>query len=479
MHLKRIGLLIGPLLFLLLLLLPCPPGLSPEGWKVMALAALMLSWWVTEAVPMAVTALLPMLLLPMLGVAKLDEAAAPYANPVVYLFMGGFVIALAMERWNLHRRIALNIIRLTGTNADGIVLGFFLATAFISMWISNTATAIMMLPIASSVIDLLRRRVGEGREQGMERFALTMMLAVAYASSIGGMATIIGTPPNVVFAAYMREAHQIEVSFAEWFAVGFPFALLLLLASYLILVKWMYPSRLGQFAGARELIQAELDELGPMQKGEKRTLAVFVFAAFCWIFQSPIKSLLPFISISDTAVALLAAVLLFVIPIEWSRHKFLLDWKDTERLPWGILLLFGGGLSLADALARTGIIDLIGDQFRGLAVSGWLVILGLAAVTVFLSEVMSNVAQVTIFLPVVGGIAVSMGIPPEEMCIPVTLAASAGFMLPMSTPPNAIVFARGHLTMMQMARAGILLNLTAILLVAVFVKTIFPYLYEP
>lgn len=478
MHLKRIGLFIGPLAFLLLSWIPCPEGISPEGWKVLAIAGLMLSWWITEAVPMPVTSLLPMLLLPVLGISKLDEAAAPYANPIVYLFMGGFIIAVAMERWNLHRRIALNIIRLTGTNADGILLGFFLATAFISMWISNTATAIMMLPIASSVIDLLSRKLGPDKEQGMQRFALTMMLAVAYASSIGGMATIIGTPPNVVFAGYMRESLQIEVTFAEWLAIGFPFSMALLLLSYVVLVKWMYPNRLGKFAGARELIQEELDELGPMSVGEKRTLAIFVFAALCWIFQSPIQKLLPGLHTSDTAVALIASILLFITPVDWSKHKFLLEWKDTERLPWGILLLFGGGLSLGDALAKTGIINLIGDQFSGLPISSWLVIIGLAAVTVFLSEVMSNVAQVTIFLPVVGGIAVSMGIPPEEMCIPVTLAASAGFMLPMSTPPNAIVFAKGHLTILQMARAGFVLNVIAILLVALFVKTLLPYLYE-
>lgn len=249
MTFKRIGLFLGPILFFVLLLIPHPNGVSPEGWKVIALAVFMLAWWVSEAVPIAVTSLLPMLLLPMMGVTTLNKAAAPYSNPVVYLFMGGFIIALAMERWNLHRRIALNIVRLTGTNADGILFGFILATALISMWISNTATAIMMLPIALSVIDLLRRRISTAMEKGMDRFALTMMLGIAYASSIGGMATIIGTPPNVVFAGYMRETFDIEVSFAEWFVVGFPFSIILLLLTYLVVVKWMYPNRLGKFSG--------------------------------------------------------------------------------------------------------------------------------------------------------------------------------------------------------------------------------------
>jgi sodium-dependent dicarboxylate transporter 2/3/5 len=478
MTFKRIGLFLGPILFFVLLLIPHPNGVSPEGWKVIALAVFMLAWWVSEAVPIAVTSLLPMLLLPMMGVTTLNKAAAPYSNPVVYLFMGGFVIALAMERWNLHRRIALNIVRLTGTNADGILFGFILATALISMWISNTATAIMMLPIALSVIDLLRRRISTAMEKGMDRFALTMMLGIAYASSIGGMATIIGTPPNVVFAGYMRETFDIEVSFAEWFVVGFPFSMLLLLLTYLVVVKWMYPNRLGKFSGARELLEEELAELGPVSKGEKRTLWVFLLAAVCWIFQAQINQLLPFLKLSDTAVALAAAVLLFVVPVDWPQNKFLLEWKDTEKLPWGILLLFGGGLSLADSLAETGIIGLIGNQFAGLSTAGWLVILGLSTVSLFLTEVMSNVALVTIFLPVVGGIAVGMGIPPEEMCIPVTLAASGAFMLPMSTPPNAIVFASGHLQIAQMVRVGFVLNIVSVLLVTLFVKTLLPYLYE-
>ncbi len=478
MTFKRIGLFLGPILFFVLLLIPNPNGISPEGWKVIALAAFMLAWWVSEAVPIAVTSLLPMLLLPMMGVTTLNKAAAPYSNPVVYLFMGGFVIALAMERWNLHRRIALNIVRLTGTNADGILFGFILATALISMWISNTATAIMMLPIALSVIDLLKRRTSVGMEKGMDRFALTMMLGIAYASSIGGMATIIGTPPNVVFAGYMRETFDIEVSFAEWFIVGFPFSIVLLLLTYLVVVKWMYPNRLGKFSGARELLDEELAELGPISTGEKRTLWVFILAAVCWIFQAQINQLLPFLKLSDTAVALAAAVLLFVVPVDWSKNRFLLEWKDTEKLPWGILLLFGGGLSLADSLAETGIIGLIGNQFAGLTTAGWVVILGLSTVSLFLTEVMSNVALVTIFLPVVGGIAVGMGIPPEEICIPVTLAASGAFMLPMSTPPNAIVFASGHLKIAQMVRVGFVLNIVSVLLVTLFVKTMLPYLYE-
>lgn len=478
MDTKKTGLFLGPLLFFLFLVIPHPSAISPEGWKVIGLAIFMLTWWISEAVPIAVTSLLPMLLLPMMGVQKLADAAAPYSNPVVYLFMGGFVIALAMERWNLHRRIALNIVRMTGTNADGILLGFYLSTALISMWISNTATAIMMLPIALSVIDLLQRKVKSHQTAGMQRFSIAMMLGIAYASSIGGMATIIGTPPNVVFAGYMQEAHGIEVSFAEWFIIGFPFALILLIIAYLVLVKIMYPNQLGKFSGAQELIQEEIAELGPVSAGERRTLYVFIGAAFCWIFQAQINSFFPFLKLSDTAVALLAAISLFILPSDWKQGRTILEWSHTEKLPWGILLLFGGGLSLADSLATTGIIDLIGNQFKDLPAASWVVILGLSTVSLFLTEVMSNVALVTIFLPVVGAIAVGMGIPPEEMCIPVTLAASGAFMLPMSTPPNAIVFASGHIRIAQMVRAGFVMNVISVLLITLFVKTLLPYLYN-
>jgi len=367
---------------------------------------------------------------------------------------------------------------LTGTNADGILLGFYLSTALISMWISNTATAIMMLPISLSVIDLLQRKVKPHQTAGMQRFSISMMLGIAYASSIGGMATIIGTPPNVVFAGYMQESLGIEVSFAEWFFIGFPFSVLLLGLAYLVLVKIMYPSNLGKFSGAQELIQEEIAELGPVSAGERRTLIVFIGAAFCWIFQSQINSIFPFLKLSDTAIALLAAISLFIVPADGKNKGALLEWNHTEKLPWGILLLFGGGLSLADSLATTCIIDLIGNQFKDLPAASWLVILGLSTVSLFLTEVMSNVALVTIFLPVVGAISVGMGIPPEEMCIPVTLAASGAFMLPMSTPPNAIVFASGHLRIAHMARAGFVMNIISVLLITLFVKTLLPYLYE-
>ncbi len=476
---KKTGLFLGPLAFLVLLLIPAPAVFSPEAWKVMALAAFMLVWWVTEAVPIPVTALLPIVALPLLEVDNMETAAAPYASPIVFLFMGGFMIALAMERWYLHRRIALNIVQLTGTNANGIILGFMLATAALSMWISNTATTVMMLPIATSVIDLLTKDQGDYPERGIRYFALSMMLGIAYAANIGGTATIIGTPPNVVFAGYIRQAFDYEVSFANWMMIGVPFSAVLLAFTYFFVVKILYPNRLGAFSGAGALIEKEVERLGPISTGEKRTLIIFLATALCWIFRVQINNLVPGLGLTDPMIAMIGAVALFVTPVDWKRDVFVIEWRHTEKLPWGILLLFGGGLSLAGALERTGIIDLIGEQFAGVEQAGLFIILGLAAVSLFLTEIMSNVALVLVLLPVVGGIAVAAGIPPLMVCVPVTLAASCAFMLPMSTPPNAIVFASGHLSIPQMVRAGLILNIITIILVALFTKTLLPLVFEP
>lgn len=491
---KKIGLILGPAFFLVMRLLPNPPGLNPEAWKVLAVAAIMLTWWVTEAVPLAVAAILPLVLLPFLAVqplndqgypAGMDQAlgigdvSPPYASPIVFLFMGGFMIALAMERWGLHRRIALNIVKLTGTNADGILLGFMLATAALSMWISNTATTVLMLPIALSVINLLLDDQEELTDKGMRNFALSMMLGIAYAANIGGTATIIGTPPNVVFAGIMEEQFGVQVSFAQWIVFGLPFSLLLLGVTFFFIVKILHPNGLGEFSGAQEIISREVEKLGPITRGEKRTLIIFLLTALLWIFRVPVSNLLPAgVDLSDAGIAMFATVLLFIVPVDWQKNQFVLAWKDTEKLPWGILLLFGGGLSLAGALNDTGLINLIGEQFSTMGEASFLIILGLAAVSLFLTEIMSNVALVLVFLPVVGAIALGADLNLLQVCIPVTLAASCAFMLPMSTPPNAIVFASGHLKVSQMVRAGLILNIITILMVGILSKWILPILFS-
>lgn len=475
--LKKSGMILGPALSALVLWLPPPGEITPEAWRVLAMAALMITWWITEAVPIPVTSLLPIILLPMLGVSNLRESAAPYANPVVFLFMGGFMIAIAMERWNLHRRIALNIIHITGSNANGILMGFMLATAFLSMWISNTATAVMMLPIGTSVIELLTRDPEKYPEKGIQNFSLAMMLGIAYCASIGGMATIIGTPPNVVFKGFVREQYGYEIGFGEWMLIGFPFAAILLLLTFFMLVKILYPNRLGNFEGGRALISKELEELGPMSKGERGTLLVFVGTALLWTTGSILNQIFPGLRLSDEAIALMGATALFLVPVHFSKGEFLLTWPDTRRLPWGVLLLFGGGLSLADALAKTGIIGLIGQQFAQTREADILIILGLTAVSLYLTEVMSNVALVTIFLPVVGGVAAGAGFNPLFVLVPVTLAASCAFMLPMSTPPNAIVFAGGHITIPQMVRAGFWLNIIAILIISILTEPMVKWVF--
>jgi len=474
---RQIGLFLGPIVFIILLSLPAPAVMSAEAWKVIALAAFMLVWWVTEAVPLAVAALLPMVGLPLLGVMDMRAAAAPYASPIVFLFMGGFMLALAMERWNLHRRIALNIVQLTGTNANGIILGFMLATAALSMWISNTATTVLMLPIALSVIRLLIKEEQVASDKKIRFFALSMMLGIAYAANIGGTATIIGTPPNVVFTGFMLETYDYEVSFAKWIVFGLPFALLLLLITFFLLTRFLYPNKLGDFAGAKALIGEEIKKLGRFSTGERRTLVVFLATASSWIFRTTINAWIPGLDISDPGIAILATIVLFVVPENFSKGQYLLDWEDTARLPWGILLLFGGGLSLANALAETGIILLIGEQFTGLENASFLVIIGLTAISLFLTEIMSNVALITVFLPVIGGIAVGADINPLYVAIPATLASSCAFMLPMSTPPNAIVFASGYLKVSEMVRAGIILNIITILLVAILANSVLKMLF--
>ncbi|RMG84668.1 MAG: DASS family sodium-coupled anion symporter [Bacteroidetes bacterium] len=474
---QTIGLWLGPVVFFALLFCPHPAWMAAEAWKTIALAAFMLIWWVTEAVPIPVTALLPLVVLPAAGVSTLKEASTPYANPIVFLFMGGFMIALAMEKWELHRRIALTIVRWTGTHADGILFGFMLATASLSMWISNTATTIMMLPIALSVIQLLRSGEAESREAGFRNFSLTMMLGIAWSANIGGLGTLIGTPPTVVFAGFMEKTYGREVSFAQWLAVGLPFALIMLGVTWFFLVKIMYPNHLGKPTGARRLIQSEIEKLGPLSTGERRTLFLFCGTALAWIFRSPLNRLFPGLHFSDTGIAMLATVLLFVVPVNYRAGQFVLDWKATEKLPWGIILLFGGGLSLAGALEKTGIIDLIGGQFRDAGQLGFWVIMGLTVVSLFLTEIIGNLALVTVFLPVVGGIATGAGIDPMLAAIPVTVAASCAFTLPMSTPPNAIVFASGYVRVSEMAKAGIVLNVVAILLIGLLVRFVLPVLF--
>lgn len=455
-------LLSGPCLFILFLLIGRIDGLTPAMWAVLGLAAWMVLWWVTDVVPMAVTALLPMVVLPAVGIFSVGEATAPYASSIIFLFMGGFLIALALEKHQLHLRIALNLLRLTGTSGNGIILGFMLATAGLSMWISNTATAVMMLPVATSVINLLGHQEGSSLKN-QKYFALGLMLSIAYAANIGGTITLIGTPPNVVMVGYLKEILDYNMAFSKWLLIGIPCGFLLLFITYWLLTHLLYPNKLPRVKGSGRLIEEGLAKLGPMGRAEKLVLGIFALTALGWIFKGTINGLLGFGLLSDTTTAMAGGMLMFIVPEKLNKNQALLNWDDTQRMPWGILILFGGGMCLARALEEVGIIQAVGDWVAGYqGISGLLLIFILTALVLFLTELMSNVALVTIFIPVAIGIAQGLNIDPLLIVVPCTLASSCAFMMPISTPPNAIVFASGHIQVKQMMKAGWLLNLVSI-----------------
>ncbi len=453
--------------------------ITPDAQKVIAAAGWMLIWWLTEAVDLAVAALLPLILLPSLDILDIESASTPYGSSIVFLFMGGFMIAIALEKWQLHIRIALNIVKMTGTNANGIIFGFMASTAFMSMWISNTATTMMMLPIAGSMINLLTKNTLPENKRKVSNFSLNMMLGIAYAASIGGIATLIGTPPNAVFAGFMAKAFHYEVEFGTWMAVGLPFAVVLLLLTYWILTFLLFPSSLQNFSGSTEIIDNELSKIGRMSKGEKLTLVIFTITALLWIFRTYLNTFLPYAILNDTSIAIFSSICLFVLPLDFNKGIFVLEWKDTQRLPWGILLLFGGGLSLAEAFDKVGLIRLIGESVAGYANFGvYFVVFLLIVIAVFVTEVMSNVALVTVLVPVVAGIAVGLGENPLLLTIPVAIGASCAFMLPMATPPNAVVFASGYVKISQMAKAGFLINIVSVILIYLVTYFLVPYVFN-
>jgi sodium-dependent dicarboxylate transporter 2/3/5 len=424
----------------------------------------MISWWIAEALPMPAVALLPLVLFPLMGIAKLSEAAAPYANEVVFLFMGGFMIGLGIEKWSLHRRIALSIVQFTGTNGNRIILGFILATGFISMWLSNTATTMMMLPIAASVISVVVAK-NEHNPQ-LRHFAVCMMLAIAYASNFGGIATIIGTPPNVAYASFISKQFNNDISFSAWMLVGLPVSVALLFSLYFVLI-WMFPSRIDSNDEMRILIKSELNALGPMSVPEKRVMYIFLTTALLWITRDLINKL-EIVKLDDNMIAVFGALLMFIVPAGNSakQGERILVWADTSKMAWGILLLFGGGITLAAALEKAGLINMLGLWLSGFSGSSIVVlVIAITVLSIFISEVMSNVAQVIVFAPVVTGIATAVGADPYMLGIPMTLAASCASMMPMGTPPNAIVFSSGHLKLGEMMKAGLVMNLISILLI--------------
>lgn len=447
-----------------------PFGVNDGAAKVLAVAVLMITWWVTEALPMPVVALLPLIFFPLLKISDLEEASAPYANPVIFLFLGGFMLGLAIEKWNLHRRIALNIVRLTGTSGDRIVLGFILATGLLSMWLSNTATTMMMFPIALSVIHVMKENHEATNQKGFRNFSIAIMLAIAYASNIGGIATIIGTPPNVAYIAYIQKKYGIEVDFISWMMMCVPLAIILLVALYLVTVKWLFPSRIRSSHATQELVHQEILSLGIISPAEKRVLWIFAVTAFLWISRRFINNMQDWVDLDDTIIAVMCAVALFICPSGEKKNvdKSILEWGDTSKMAWGILLLFGGGLSLAGALEKAGLIQQLGGWLAQFGASPFLLLFFVVLLTLFISEVTSNVAQVIVFAPVVTSLAEVMKLDPLLLGIPMTLAASCAGMLPMGTPPNAIVFSSGYIKLGQMVKAGFVMNIIAVILITLF-----------
>ncbi|MEE9362766.1 MAG: DASS family sodium-coupled anion symporter [Cellulophaga sp.] len=472
---RKIGLVLGPLLFLVFVNLPVQL-ISENGDAVIGVALWMIIWWITEAVSISVTALLPLVLFPLMKVMPIDAVGANYGSPIIFLFFGGFVMALALEKVNLHRRIALNIIKLTGTTPNRVILGFMIATAFLSMWISNTASTVVMLPIAISVIQLLIDDK-DGFTKKDRNFALSIMLGIAFSANAGGIATLIGTPPNLVMAGLLEKEYNIEISFLKWMLIGVPFSVIMITIIYFVLVKWMHSNQGIQFSSSNNIIQEELNKLGPLSKREKTVLIIFGITIFLWVFRSLINNLFPGLVIKDAMISVMAAIAYFAVPYDRKKGKFILQWKDTEKLAWGILILFGGGLALAKGMSSSGIVDLVSTTIASSDISILLTASLLILLMLFMTELMSNVALISVLAPVVAGIAIGLEIPILHLLIPVTMASSCAFMLPMATPPNAIVFASGHIKVAQMAKVGFILNVIAVLLLILLFQFVIPLLF--
>ncbi len=456
---KLIGTAIGLVFLLCAFVLPAPEGMEPAAWRVAGVALLMATWWMTNAIPIPATSLVPLVLFPLLGATDINEAAAPYASPIIFLFLGGFVLGIGMQRWSLHVRIGLRTLAFVGTQPAKLVGGFLLATALPSMWVSNTATTIMMIPVAVSVLALLDRRV-DLDETSRRNLGIVLVLAVAYGATIGGLATIVGTPTTAVLVGFMDREYGVEIGFAQWMVMGVPLSAIMLLVCWRVLT-WVYPVGTGGEAEAKNVIAGEIAKLGPLTIAEKRIALVFAITACTWIFRPLLDNYIE--GLSDTGIAIGAALSLFFIPSGTEKNRRLLIWEDLRDLPWGVLLLFGGGLSLAAAISSSGLAEWVGAVMQTL--DTWPVLLVVAVATIgmtFLTELTSNTASATAILPLAAAVAVGLGFDPLLIVVPLTLAASLAFMLPVATPPNAIAFSSGRITIAQMVRAGFWLNLFGI-----------------
>ena len=473
---ENFGFLLGVTAAVVVMFLPTPEGLSLEAHKTAALFLLMGIWWATEAVPVAVTALVPLALFPMLGIVDIQSAANPYANKTIYLFFGGFLIATAIQKWDLHKRIALFVLEYAGSNGASLILGFMLTAAVISMWVMNTATTIMLLPIGLAVITVVKETVKGLSEKEMESFQLALLLGIAYGATIGGMSTLIGTGPNGMLAAFMADNYNLDISFVDWMKVGVPLSAVMLPCSWLILTRVIFKVEFETSQETKDLLSSMKQELGKFDGAEFKVFVVFVLTAITWMLRTVLDDINGLEGLSDAGIAMISALFLFLLPSGNKEKKgALLEWKDAqENVPWGLLVLFGGGLSLANAVQATGLAVWMGNLIpQGISIV--LIVILVVTMIIFLTELTSNMATTATFLPVVAAIAIQSDFNPLLVTAAVALAASCAFMLPVATPPNAIVFGSGLIRVPQMARAGFLINVLGILVVSFVAAVSVPY----
>ncbi|HRJ49022.1 MAG: SLC13/DASS family transporter [Phycisphaeraceae bacterium] len=505
---RMAGLILGPLLAIAVhALLPAADlddagrvvsGLTWEGRAVAAIGAWMMTWWLTEAIPLPATALLPIAVFPVLGVSTIKAAAAPYADDVIYLFMGGMLLGCAMEKWGLHRRIALRVVRVVGTSPVRLVGGFMIACALVSMWVSNTATAVMMLPVAISVLAMARQGLeGEpGRppadaahRRRADQFSAALLLAIAYGCTIGGLGTLIGTPPNIVLANFVSRTYGQEVSFLRWMILAIPLVIVFLPIAWLVLTRVAFRVTSEEIPGVREEVERNFRSLGPMSRGERTVLIIFLATAAAWVLREPLGGMVGIIRrlpdgskvelLTDPGIAIIAAIVLFVVPVNLRGREFALDWPRAARIPWGILIMFGGGLSLTSAVTRHGVDLYIGSLLAGLGgMPSFAVVVIFIGAVVFATEFVGNTALAVAMMPIAHAAAEPLGVHPFLLVFPCAMAASYAFMMPMGTPPNAIVFSPGHLRVVHMARAGLPLNIAAIALISVVGYWILPLVFD-
>ena len=460
-----------------MMLFPPPAELSSAGWTVAAIAVLMAVWWATEAIPVAVTALLPLALFPLLDITSFETAALPYANKNIYLFLGGFILALGIESSGLHKRIALKMILAVGSSGAKLIGGFMLVSALISMWVMNTSTTLMLLPIGLAVCGVISQTVPGMTNIDKANFDTALLLGIAYAATIGGMSTLIGTAPNIVFSAFMQDTYGVEISMFDWMKLGVPLAAVMLFGSWYSLTQYVFPIKFSASQEAKDELKKMLNEMGALTKDEIRISIIFGLAVFAWVFRTLLNNIEFLSGLTDAGIAIIAAILLFMTPSA-SKKGDLLKWEKSKELPWGLLLLFGGGLSLAAQISSTGLGMWIGQSLMVLStVPPIVLILAVATLIIFLTEITSNVTTTTTFLPVFGALAVAIGILPVSLTVPVCLAASCAFMLPVATPPNAIVYGSNKFTIATMMRAGIALNIIGILVVTMFAYFLAPVIF--